>query len=163
MMLEVGAGIAVTLLLVAAAGDIAMRMVSNKLSLLLALDGVLLQFLQDSLLTSCVASLAVFLAAILCWRAGLMGGGDVKLLAAAALLVPPSLVPALVVTVALAGGLLGLLYCALRLLIGRPPVRRSRALLRRLLRVEHYRISRGFSLPYASAIAAGAAFVLLEG
>ena len=155
--------VAVTLLLVAALGDFAIRMVSNKLSLLLALDGLLLQSMHGNCLAACLASLAVFTGAMVCWRAHLMGGGDVKLLAAAALLVPPRLVPGLIVVVALAGGTLGLLYVALRLLIGKPPARQSRALLWRLLRIEHYRISRGFSLPYASAIAAGAAFVLLEG
>nr|WP_321985764.1 A24 family peptidase [uncultured Lichenicoccus sp.] len=163
MMSEIAVGVAVTLLLIAALGDIARRRVANRLSLLLALDGVLLQAIHGDVITSCLASASVFIAAIFCWRAGLMGGGDVKLLAAAALLVPPRLVPGLVVAIALAGGVLGLLYVGLRLLVGKPSGRHSRVLLRRLLRIEQYRIWRGFSLPYASAIAAGAAFILLEG
>ncbi len=163
MITQIAIGVAMTLLLLTAIGDIAKRMVPNTLSLLLALDGVVLQSIHGNIVASCLASLGVFLAALFCWRAGLMGGGDVKLLAAAALLVPPRLVPGLVLAIAFAGGILGLLYVGLRLVVGKPPVRSSRILFRRLLRIEHYRISRGFSLPYASAIAAGAAFVLLEG
>ena len=163
MITQIAIGVAMTLLLLTAIGDIAKRMVPNTLSLLLALDGVVLQSIHGNIVASCLASLGVFLAALFCWRAGLMGGGDVKLLAAAALLVPPRLVPGLVLAIAFAGGILGLLYVGLRLVVGKPPVRCSRILFRRLLRIEHYRISRGFSLPYASAIAAGAAFVLLEG
>ncbi|WP_428377994.1 prepilin peptidase [Lichenicoccus sp.] len=163
MIADAAVFIAVLLLLVAAAGDVATRMVSNKLSILIALDGILLQSTAGAGLAPYGAALAVFVAGAICWRVGLMGGGDVKLLAAAALLVPAPLVPGLILSVALAGGILGLLYVGLRLLVGKPSVRRSRVLLWRLLRIEQYRISRGFSLPYASAIAAGAAFVLLEG
>ena len=54
-----------------------------------------------------LAGLLVFLAGAFCWRRGWLGGGDVKLLAATAVLVPPSLVVNLLLDVALAGGVSG--------------------------------------------------------
>ncbi len=163
MISDIAIAVAILLLLAAAAGDIATRRVSNRLSILLAIDGLLLQAVAGVGVATFIAAIVVFMVAACCWRAGLMGGGDVKLLAAAALLVPPRMVPGLVVCIAFAGGILGLLYLGLRVLVGTPSIRRPQRLPGRLLRIEQYRISRGFSLPYASAIAAGAAFVLLEG
>ncbi len=95
-----------------------------------------------------------------------MGGGDVKLLAAAALLLPPRLVPGYVLAVALAGGVLGLLYLGLGALLRRraprATPRRPATLLRRALRAEAWRIRRRGPLPYGCAIAAGALFAVLQ-
>ncbi len=110
-----------------------------------------------------LASLAVFLVAALCWRRGWIGGGDVKLLGAAALLVPPFQVPLMVGFVAFAGGLLALPYLATR---GRLHVRNSArpiGLAARVLRAECWRLRRGGPLPYAVAIAAGVCVTLLQG
>lgn len=99
-------------------------------------------------------------AGLLLWRRGLFGGGDVKLLAAVALLPPPSGVPALLLAVPLAGGALALGYLALRRLLRGPAGKaRGGGLLRRLLRRERRRILRGGPLPYGVAIAAGGLFV----
>ena len=163
MIVQVAILIAASLLLLAAAGDVTTRSVPNWLSMAVASDGVLLRFLSGNLLIAISVALAIFVAAALCWRRGLMGGGDVKLLAAASLLVSPSLVPRLVLLVALSGGVLGLAYCAMRLVLRAPSPIRPRVLIARILRIEQHRISRGFSLPYASAIAAGSVFVLLKG
>ena len=51
--------------------------------------------------------LAVFAASTLCWKRGWMGGGDVKLLSAAAIFVPPLHVGDMLVAVTLAGGVVG--------------------------------------------------------
>jgi prepilin peptidase CpaA len=70
-----------------------------------------------------------------------------------------------VVAVALAGGVLSLVYLALGHLIPAPvqlrPVGRLVGLLSRAMRLERWRLSRGGPLPYAVAIAAGGLFVLL--
>ena len=82
---------------------------------------------------------------------GALGGGDVKLLAATALLLPPALIPVQLLAIALAGGALALLHLALRPLLrnlradGRP-----RGTLRRALRREGRRIRAGARCPMAS-------------
>ncbi len=163
MMIQIGILIAISLLMLAAVGDVALRIVPNWLSVAVATDGIVLRTVYGNLPVAAAAALAVFVPAALCWRRGLMGGGDVKLLAAASLLVAPSLVPRLLLLVALAGGLLGLVYYAMRLVLRAPSRIRSRLLVVRILRIEQHRISRGFSLPYASAIALGCVYCLLKG
>ena len=163
MVVQAGIFAAASLLMWAAVGDVARRVVPNWLSLALASVGVLLRFCGGTLPASLFAAFIVFVLAAFCWRRGLMGGGDVKLLAASSLLVSPWLVPTLVLLIALAGGVLGLAYCVMRLLLPAPSRVRPRAMLARILRIERHRIHRGFSLPYASAIAAGGVFALLKG
>ena len=92
-----------------------------------------------------------------------MGGGDVKLLGAAALLVPPELVPAMIAATALAGGVLGLLYLVARRRISRPGNAKPAGLMQRAFRAERWRLRRGGPMPYAVAIACGAVFVLSHG
>jgi hypothetical protein len=65
----------------------------------------------------------------------------------------------------MAGGIIALVYMFLRFLLRRMPrpmSPRPRRLLARILRVEHWRLLRGGSLPYASAIAAGTLFVIVR-
>jgi prepilin peptidase CpaA len=155
--------VACALLLAASAQDLAARVVANGLSLAIAFVGLALQVAQGRVLASLATALGVFVIAALCWRRGWMGGGDVKLLAASALLVPPALVPGLVFAVAMAGGVLALLYLLLGRMLPPPSGRRPATRLGRILRIEQRRIRRRVSLPYASAIAAGALFILLTG
>ena len=75
----------------------------------------------------CVAAGLVFLLGWAAWRCRVMGGGDVKLLAACALLAPPAAVPGLVLAVALAGGVLALAYLALQPLVPVPALARPGA------------------------------------
>ncbi len=107
----------------------------------------------------------VFALCVLAWRWSLLGGGDVKLLAAVTPLVPPWDVPTLIAAIALAGGLLALLFIVLRWVLGPPPSSSTRPgdLLRRVWRVEARRIRRGGPLAYAVAIAIGTAWVTLGG
>lgn len=66
---------------------------------------------------------AVFVAGALMFARGLIGGGDVKLLAAATLWAGPGMTPALLALTALLGGALGLLRLssiALRAVLGTP-------------------------------------------
>ncbi len=151
------------LLLMAALHDVAVRTVPNWLAGALAVAGLVVQSLQGALLTSVPTALAVFVFAALCWRRGWMGGGDVKLLGAAALLVPPILVPSLIAAVALSGGVLAFFYLAARRRLARPRAGRPSGLVLRAIRAERWRLRRGGPMPYAVAIASGAFFVLSHG
>jgi prepilin peptidase CpaA len=156
--------LATIILFFAALHDLAFRTVPNWMPAVLLLAGSLLRIMSGTLVLGLLAGLLIFLGAAFCWRRGWLGGGDVKLLATAAVLVPPALAANLLLDVALAGGVLAILYLALARLVTQPFVTpRPRALLRRICRAERYRIHRRGPLPYASAIAAGALFVLFEG
>jgi prepilin peptidase CpaA len=158
-------------LLFAAAHDVAVRTVPNLVSLAVAVSGLGLNAFDGQLLPALFRGGLVFAAAWYCWRRGWIGGGDVKLLTACVLLVPPASVPELMLCTATAGGLLAVSYLALaRLLHGNatalPPglcpagsVRR-RSLLLRVWRAERRRIHRRLSLPYSCAIAAGVLLTL---
>jgi Flp pilus assembly protein protease CpaA len=102
------------LLLVAAARDVASRTIPNSIPLLLTVIGIGLQLQGGTLPAGLFAAGLVFFACALGWRIGLMGGGDVKLLAALALCVPSAAVLSLLTATGLAGGVLGLAYLALR-------------------------------------------------
>jgi len=91
-----------------------------------------------------------------------MGGGDVKLLGAAALLVPPGSTPALVMDVCLSGGVLSLVFLAARRRVAVPGRLCPRGLLARAVRIERWRLRRGGPLPYAVAIACGAIIVIVQ-
>ena len=157
-------GIATTVLLLAGVHDFAFRTVPNWMPVVLLLPGILLRLMSGTLMLGLLAGLLVFLAGAFCWRRGWLGGGDVKLLAATAVLVSPSLVVNLLLDVALAGGALAMIYLAMARLVA-PPYTTSRpsGMLRRIRRAELYRIYRRGPLPYASAIAAGTLFVLFKG
>lgn len=157
--LSVGAA----LLIAAALHDVAARTVPNGIAALIAVVGLVIQAVQGSLPIAIPAAFVVFVCAALCWRRGWMGGGDVKLLGATALIVPPVMIPALICTIALAGGLLAFIYLAGRRRVRRPIAAKPVSLVARALRVERWRIRRGGPMPYAVAIACGCFFVLYSG
>ena len=150
--------VAVGLLLLAAGFDLAFRLLPNWVPALLAADGMVLRAVDGTLLPGAAAALAVFAACAVLWRFGLMGGGDVKLFGAAALVVPLPL--SFVATAVLAGGLLALVYLLLRRVVPRPAAARPCGLIRRTVRTELWRIRAGRSLPYCCAIAFGAVLTL---
>jgi len=157
-------GLAVLLLVLASLRDIATRIVPNGIPLALAAVGIADSALHGRLALGLIAGVLVFGFAFLCWRMRWIGGADVKLLGAAALLVPPTAVASLVLATAVAGGLLGLLYLLARRLIAAPPSRgaaaRHASLLARVWRAERWRLHRGCPLPYACAIACGTLLML---
>ena len=158
----------VVILVVAACHDIVARTVPNGLPLAIASAGLLAQAAfslmgAGNLLLSLGLALLVFVVAALLWRRGLMGGADVKLFGAAALLVPPIAVPTMVAASTIAGGLLGLVYLAARRRLPRPPPDKPHGMLARVIRTERWRLRRGGPLPYAVAIAAGVVFVVIRG
>ena len=159
------------LLLLAAMHDIATRTVPNGVSVLLALGGLGSRIVDGKLAIGLGMAAAVFIVAAAFWRRGWMGGADVKLLGASALLVSPAHVFPFIAATAIAGSLLAALYLAVGYCArsGRPsgskqPTKvrtpRSTGLFARVTRAELWRIRRGGPLPYACAIAAGFLFIL---
>jgi prepilin peptidase CpaA len=157
-MILVPAGLA---LVAAALHDIAARTIPNGLSLAIACAGLLARATANELLPGLVAAGLVFLLGWAAWRCRVMGGGDVKLLAACTLLASPAAVPGLVLAVALAGGVLALAYLGLRPVVPAPALARPGTLGARAWRAEAWRIRRRGPLPYGVAIALGTFFTLL--
>jgi prepilin peptidase CpaA len=151
------------LLAVAALHDVSFRTVPNTVPVALLGYGVVVHLGGGDLGLSALAAAAVFASSVLAWWAGALGGGDAKLLGAAALAVPLATVPLLLLGTALAGGVLALGFIALRPFVPTRPGRRPAVLLGRVLRAEGWRIRRRGPLPYAVAIAAGGAVSLLNG
>jgi len=155
--------ICVGLLVVAATHDLAARTIPNALPAFLAGGGFLLHLAAGDLPAALVVATLVFVTAVLCWFRGWLGGGDVKLLAAAAMVVPVVALPAFILDVGLAGGLLALLYLLARRLVPAASVATPVSLAARVWRAECWRIRRGGPLPYGVAIAAGGVLTLLQG
>ena len=155
--------LATAALVFAAMHDIGFRTIPDWVAVTIAVDGCLLRLLDNRLLAGVVCGLLIFVLAAICWRRGWLGGGDVKLLGATAILVPPTLVPGYIAAVAFAGGGLALCYLVLERIV--PPLRprRPASLLWRILVVECRRIRRRASLPYATAISVATALMLVKG
>jgi prepilin peptidase CpaA len=158
---------AAALLLYAALHDLASRTVPNWLPASLFGLGILMRLLDHSLLTGLLVCGLAFAALYGLWLLRAVGGGDVKLWAAATLLIPPLPQPQLdfLAGVVVLGGFLALLYLGLGLLLpkpaAQPPASPQAGLLRRAARIEIRRISRRAPLPYALAISASALMSLL--
>jgi prepilin peptidase CpaA len=157
---DIAALLALAGLAAAAMHDVALRRIPNRIAAVVALAGLARQAVAGMPVLALAAAACVLLAATLLWLRGMLGGGDVKLLAASSLLVPAAAVPALLLATALAGGALAALHLALRGRIGVPARAPRPGVLRRVVRCEAWRIRRGAPLPYGVAIAAGAAFAI---
>ena len=151
------------LLIAAALHDAAFRTVPNQCAAILALCGLALRMVAGNLPGAMLAAVLVLLVTMFFWRRGWMGGGDVKLLCAVTLLIPPIQVPAMLCFVALAGGVLALPYAILRKRLPAPSGARPTVLWARVFRAERHRLRRGGPLPYAVAIAAGAGIAIVRG
>jgi prepilin peptidase CpaA len=158
--------------LLAAWHDLVSRTVPNWMPALIAGFGIVAALVSGRLLISTGLGVAIFIAAAICWRRGLMGGADVKLLGAIAIALPPGVVSLFVIAMSLAGAVHAVAYMMARQMVTRPPAvaveparlpPRARSLLPRALRAERWRISRGGPLPYACAIAFGFLFVVCSG
>jgi prepilin peptidase CpaA len=134
------------LLLLAAGIDVRTYTIPNRLNLLIAVLAPLFWWsialpLWPDVAIRIGVALLVFGLLALAFAAGMMGGGDVKLAAAAALWFPPLATVKLLVVMSVAGGVLTLLVLALhraRRRLGRPKI------------------------PYGVAIAAGGWAILAE-
>ncbi len=152
------------LLAIAAWRDIATRTIPDAISMLVAITGMVARTLQgpQALAASTGIATLIFVLLLFAYARGLVGGGDVKIIAALALGLSPLDSYRLVIATAIAGGLLAMVY----LLLSRwaPDYARARrtSLLGRIINAESWRIRRRVPLPYGVAIAAGGAFVLLH-
>jgi len=152
------------LLLIGALTDLAWRIIPNRIPVLLALLGLVLQALLGTVLAALLGAAIAAAICLLLWRLNIIGGGDAKLLPAVALCVPASQIVPLYMSITFAGAILGLLYLALRMIFRhRHPSATPHAapLWRRVLRIERWRIGHGGPLPYGVAIAAGATLMIL--
>ena len=143
--------------------DWALRLIPNRVPAAIALAGLSARVFDGTLLGGVIASATIFLAAAILWRRGWLGGADVKLFAAGALLVRPGSAIGFVLASCLAGGGLAIAYAALSCIVPPPAANRPTGRLRRYFRLEQRRLRRRGPLPYATAIAAGAAFIVLRG
>ena len=159
--------VSAALLGVASLNDIAARVIPNFVPFSLLVIGIALRLLDGNALNALIVSTTIFLASAVCWRFGFLGGGDVKLLAACAWLVPPALVPQLVLLTAIVGGILACLYLALNRIAraSRAPTyaMKPRSLAGRIRRAEWWRIRRRAALPYGCAIAVATLLTLSGG
>lgn len=155
----------VLLLLAAAVSDVVRRIIPDWVSLALAGLGLLAGLLRGphALLGSAAAALLLFATLALLHRRGVLGGGDVKLASAVALVLPLGAFSDFVEATAIAGGVLGLLHLALRPFAPRLAPVRGASFARRVLAAECWRLRRRGSIPYGVAIACGGAFMLLGG
>jgi prepilin peptidase CpaA len=154
-------------LVFAACHDFAFRTVPNAASVALLVLGLALRMLDGSLGYlgwSVLIAAIVLVITFFFWRMGWMGGGDVKLLTAAAFFVPPTLQSeaSLISGTALAGGVLALIYLSASAVVRRPTGARPQGFLPRVLRCEQWRVSRRGPLPYAAAIAVGGVIATLH-
>ncbi|MDE2332933.1 MAG: prepilin peptidase [Rhodospirillales bacterium] len=158
------APIAMGILLVAAWNDIATRTIPDGLSLALIAVALLLRPFTDGLVPlgwSLAGALGLFLVLALLNARGILGGGDVKLAAAMACVLPLHFLASFLMATALAGGVVACVHLVGRLLPGPLPAPAGSPLLLRVFTAERWRIARRGSLPYAVAIAAGGWIVLL--
>jgi prepilin peptidase CpaA len=155
--------LAAALLVYAALHDFAARTVPNWLPAALFCLGFALRLADHSLLTGLLICAITFAVLFAIWLLGAVGGGDVKLWAATALLIPPLLQPQLAffLRVVILGGGLALLYLLLCFVVPKPRASRAGGLVKRVLRAEAWRIGRRAPLPYAFAISASAIVTLL--
>lgn len=153
------------LLAVVAWRDVTTRTIPDTASLALAVLGFTynLVFHPYGLAFSVTAAVALSGVLLFLFARGALGGGDVKLMAALALGMSALEIWHFVVATAMAGGVLALLYLLLSRMLPAPSAHPAASgTLRRLARVEVWRIRRCGPLPYGVAIAAGCVTVLLQ-
>ena len=98
-------------LALAAASDLRTRRIPNTIVIATALTGLAAQFLSGGAAAAGVAllvSLGVGAALLFPWRAHMLGGGDLKMIAATSLWFAPARIAVFLLAVAIAGGALAL-------------------------------------------------------
>ncbi len=154
---------ALILLSVAAATDLKDRRIPDEVTIAVAAIGLAHGLLvrPATLWLSLVVAVIVFLGLAVLSHHRIIGGGDLKLITAVTLLVPPGHVGRLLVDIVLAGGAVASVYVAARLglrLRAAPassPSARGAGGLAVLMLEERRRIATGGPMPYALAILGG--------
>jgi prepilin peptidase CpaA len=161
----VAMAVTLLLLLLAACFDLAYRTIPDWVCGTLAVVGLASRVAIGfgAVAISTMTTAVVFAALVYAHARGVLGGGDVKLFSAVTLGLSAPAAYNLLMGTALAGGVIGILYLALRQ-VPRPrlcPPGMSH--LRRLWIVERWRWRRKNCLPYGVAIALGGSWALLSG
>lgn len=160
------------LLCLCAATDFAQRIIPNELVIAIAASGLAQGVISrpERIWLSLLLASGLFCAlAILAFRK-VMGGGDMKLIAAVTLIAPPEQVGQLLLEIVLAGGVLSCAYLAARGMLNRrspSPPAGPNALpaaggLATILDDERARILSGSSVPYGIAVLGGTAIYLVR-
>jgi len=151
-------------LIASAATDLKDRIIPNELVAVIALAGLLLCLAMrpGQIGISLLATALVFLALGVLCHYGAIAGGDVKLMAAVTLLVPPGSIGELLIGIALAGGLLSGLYLGASYMVRKACGGSCDAIPENAVssvaewaRVESIRIASRKQVPYAVAILGG--------
>jgi prepilin peptidase CpaA len=146
--------------------DLSLRIIPDRVSLLVAASGLTIAyfFRPDDIYPSLGAFLIVFVGMCLLAYYDFVGGGDVKLISSVSLLVPSGDVGVLLLEIALAGGLLSCAYLLARSRLrwelasssrGPPSIRLLWFAASDRFRAEAGRIVAGEPMPYALAILGG--------
>jgi prepilin peptidase CpaA len=159
--------IALTALAAAAWKDLKTRLIPDELTGIVAASGFILGLMlrPEQAVISLPAALIVLLGLGVLSHFNLMGGGDVKLISAVTLLVPPDHIGRLLLAIVLAGGVLSCVYILARVALGNASVRKSPAAVSAAETAgrnpggwfsnECARVSAGGPMPYALAIVGG--------
>jgi prepilin peptidase CpaA len=151
-------------LVASAATDLKERIIPNELVVVIALAGLLLCLAMrpGQIGISLLGAALVFLAVGVLCHYGAIAGGDVKLMAAVTLLVPPGSIVELLTRIALAGGLLSGLYLVASYMVRNPcsgscdaTPDNGASSVAEWARVESIRIASRKQVPYAVAILGG--------
>lgn len=153
----------IALLLYVATLDVATRLIRNDVCLLLALLGIAGQLASPmQLIESLIAATILFLLLFALYQRGGIGGGDVKLLVALAIGLPPTGLIQLLTITSLAGGVLALVHLVMRVLPYPRLAPVGSSLARRVYAIERWRHVRHAPLPYGVAIACGGIWTILS-
>jgi prepilin peptidase CpaA len=155
--------LALTALLASAWTDLKDRIIPNELAGVVAASGLCLCLLlrPEQTWISLVVVVLMLIGLGVAAHFGMLGGGDVKLISATTLLVPPDHVGYLMALIAMAGGLLSCVYLVLRYALRHSRAGKSSAEGGRdsmgSISNECARIAAGGPMPYALAILGGVA------
>ncbi|RXG98256.1 A24 family peptidase [Bradyrhizobium zhanjiangense] len=153
----------ILLLLYVATLDVATRLIRNDVCLVLALLGIAGQFASPmQLIESLIAATILFLLLFMIFQRRWIGGGDVKLLVALAIGLPPTGLIELLTVTSLAGGVLALVHLTMRVLPYPKLAPVGSSLARRVYAIERWRHVRHAPLPYGVAIACGGIWAILS-
>ena len=153
-------------LALAAWSDVAIRVIPDCACIGVAVAGLAHRAMAgvEAAVVSLGVALVVFALLVVAHARGVIGGGDVKLAAAALLGFSPPGAVRFLMAVALVGGGVAMVHLVLR----RVPPRwlvlpAGGMIIRRVMAAEAWRVRRRGSLPYGVAIAGGGAWVVLTG
>jgi prepilin peptidase CpaA len=152
----------IPLLLYVAITDVAIRTISNKLCVAIAVIGIISRSANPlQLAESLGVAVMLFLALLTMHSRGWVGGGDVKLLAALTIGLSLTQLMQLLTVMALAGVGLAMAHMILRSLSSPALAPIGSSIVRRVYAVERWRNLRHAPLPYGVAIACGGIWTLL--